>query len=245
MALDVVVEKDAAQASETGARLFADALRRNPRLTAVLATGNTPMGLYARLAAMQAAGEVDARGMTVFQLDAYLGVPDDDPRSLYSWMDRSFLTPLDIPASQVVRFPEVVDDTDRACAAVAARIEAGGGFDLTVLGLGPNGHLGFNEPPSDASATTRATRLTAESIVSNAVYWGGEDRVPRLSMTVGMDALIRSRKIILVVLGAHKRDILRRSVEGPVTPDVPASLLQRAADVTVIADQEAWTGYGR
>ena len=245
MAIEVVVEKDAERASETGARLFAAMLRRNPRLTAVLATGNTPMGLYARLAAMQAAGEVDARGMTVFQLDAYLGVSDDDPRSLYGWMDRSFLTPLAIPPSQIVRFPEVVDDSDRACAAFAARIEAGGGFDLTVLGLGSNGHLGFNEPPSDAGSTTRVMRLTPESIASNAVYWGGEDRVPRLSMTVGMDALMGSRKIVLVVLGAHKRDILRRSVEGPVTPDVPASFLQRAADVTVIADEAAWSGDGR
>lgn len=240
--MEVVVERDAEGVSETGARLVADMLRRKPCLTAVLATGNTPMGLYGRLAAMQAAGEVDASQMTVIQLDAYLGVTDDDARSLFGWMDRSVLTPLGIPTSNVVRFPEVVDDPDRECAAVAARIEAAGGVDLTVLGLGPNGHLGFNEPPSDASATTRVVRLTPESIVSNAVYWGGEDTVPRLSMTVGMDALIKSRKTLLVVLGAHKRAILRRSVEGPVTPDVPASFLQRAPDVTVVADEAAWIG---
>lgn len=242
MAIEVIVERDADQASDACARLLAGLIRDKPRLTAVLATGNTPMGAYSRLAALHQTGELDARGMTVFQLDAYLGVKDDDPRSLYGWMDRSFVVPLQVPATQVVRFAEEIEDPESECIAYARRIDAAGGFDLAVLGLGPNGHLGFNEPPSTAEATTRVVTLTPESIASNAVYWGGENEVPLVSLTVGMDALLAARKIFLIVLGAHKHDILRRTVEGPVTPEVPASFLQDAADVTIIADEAAWTG---
>jgi glucosamine-6-phosphate deaminase len=242
MPIEVIVERDADQVSDTAAKLLAQIIRDKPQLKAVLATGNTPMGAYHRLSALQAAGEVDARGLTIFQLDAYLGIKDDDPRSLYSWMDRSFVVPLQVPATQIVRFPEEIQDPAGECVAFAKQIEAAGGFDLAVLGLGPNGHLGFNEPPSPAQATTRVVRLTPESVASNAVYWGGEDKVPLDSLTVGMDALLAARKIVLIVLGAHKHDILRQTVEGPVTPDVPASFLQQASDVTIIADNPAWTG---
>lgn len=244
MTMQLIVEKDADHASEAGAELFATLVQRNPGLKAVLATGNTPMGMYSRLVARQRAGNFNARGMTVFQLDAYLEVADDDPRSLYGWMDRSFVQPLQIPQSQVIRFNEVIDDPEQECVSYKQKIAAAGGFDLAVLGLGPNGHLGFNEPPSDAAATTRVVPLTPESIVSNAVYWGGQDKVPSLSLTVGMDALLASRKIILIALGAHKHDILRRTVEGPVSANVPASFLQQAADVTIIADEAAWKGQG-
>nr|WP_325265959.1 glucosamine-6-phosphate deaminase [uncultured Rhizobium sp.] len=244
MKMQLIVEKDAERASEAGAELFATLVQLNPRLKAVLATGNSPMGMYSRLAALQRAGSLDARGMTVFQLDAYLEVPDDDPRSLYGWMDRSFVQPLQIPQAQVVRFSEIIEDPHQECAAYKQKIAAAGGFDLAVLGLGPNGHLGFNEPPSDATATTRVVALTPESIESNAVYWGGRDRVPSLSLTVGIDALLASRKIILIALGAHKYDILHRTVEGSVSAGVPASFLQQAVDVTIIADEAAWKGQG-
>ena len=242
--MNLIVEKDADRASEAGAALFAALLADNPRLTAILATGNTPMAMYSRLADRQRAGSVNARGMTVFQLDTYLDVTDDDPRSLYGWMDRSFVQPLEIPAAQVVRFSETMQDAEQECLSYKQKIAGAGGFDLAVLGLGPNGHLGFNEPPSDASATTRVVPLTPESIVSNAVYWGGTDNVPTMSLTVGMDALLASGKIILIALGAHKHEILRRTVEGPVTSAVPASFLQQAADVTIIADEAAWMGHG-
>lgn len=242
MTINLIIEKDAASASAFGARLMAELIRDNPSLKAVLATGNTPMGMYARLAELAQAGEVDARAMTVFQLDAYLDVDDADPRSLYGWMDRSFVQPMGVPAGNIVRFSEEIADAEQECRAYAASIEAAGGFDLAVLGLGPNGHLGFNEPPSAADATTRVVPLTRESIVSNAVYWGGEDQVPTMSLTVGMDALLASGTIILIALGAHKHDILRATVEGPITSAVPASFLQQAENVIVIADEAAWNG---
>lgn len=242
MAIELHIEADAAAVARRAAGLMASAIRRNPTLSVVLATGNSPMDTYARLAELQRDGKVDARRMRVFQLDSYIGTPDDDPRSLFGWMDRSFLSPLGIVANNVVRFASAPTDVSRECHAFRKEIEACGGFDLSVLGLGPNGHLGFNEPPSDPQSTTRMVDLTQESVVSNAAYWGGQDAVPRQAMTVGLDALLAARQTLLIVTGAAKREILKRVLAGPVSSMVPASYLRDADNVTIIADRAAWSG---
>ena len=113
-------------------------------------------------------------------------------------------------------------------------------YDLAILGIGTNGHVGFNEPPSDASAPTRMVELSAESLRSNAAYWGNGERVPRRAVTIGMAGLVRSKTILLVASGPSKGDIVRRAVLGPVTPDVPASGLQTATDLRVVVDRTAW-----
>ena len=124
---------------------------------------------------------------------------------------------------------------------IAARL-ARSGVDLAVLGLGPNGHLGFNEPPSGRDAPTRVVELAPESIRSNARYWGSEDDVPRRAVTAGMSVLMAARTVILVVAGASKRAILREVLEGPVTERVPASFLQRHPRAVVLADRAALDG---
>ncbi len=224
----------------TGADLMADLIRARPDAAIVLATGETPMGVYRVLAARRQHGDLDASRLRVFQLDAYLGLAPDDRRSLYGWMKRSFLDPLGVPEANVVRLPGDAPDPDAACRAYDAAVEAAGGIDLAVLGLGPNGHLGFNEPPVDADAPTRVVTLAAASVESNARYWGGLDQVPRQALTAGMGVLLAARHTLLVVSGAHKRAILRRATEGPIGPDVPASYLQQVAGVTVLADKAAW-----
>lgn len=240
MAIELHVEADAKAVAKRAAALMASAIGTNPTLSSVLATGNSPMATYARLAELRREGLVDASRVQVFQLDSYIGTPDDDPRSLYGWMDRSFLTPLGIAPGNVVRFAADPTDATQECLAFREKIEACGGFDLSVLGLGPNGHLGFNEPPSDQQSTTRVIELTPESIVSNAVYWGGADAVPRRAMTIGLDALLAARQTLLIVVGATKQGILERVLEGPISPAVPASYLREANNVTVIADRAAW-----
>lgn len=233
---------DADAVADAGARLFARALAEEPALPAVIATGNSPMALYARLAALQAAGETDARAMTAFQLDTYTGIPDDDPRSLWGWMERAFVSPLGLRAHQIRRLDGMAPDPQAECARLDAAVAASGGLGLAVLGLGPNGHLGFNEPGSAADAPSRPVRLTAESLQSNAAYWGGEGRVPRHALTMGMAPLLAARRILLVVTGAHKHAILRATVEGPVSAAVPASFLQALPQAVVLADRAAWEG---
>jgi glucosamine-6-phosphate deaminase len=236
----LLVTEDYAALSRAGADLIVGAVRTNPAAAIALATGETPMGVYRELAMRRQRGELDTSRLRIFQLDAYLGLAAGDPRSLYGWLARSVLEPLGIPEANIVRLPGDTPDPLAACRAYDMAVRAVGGLDLTVLGLGPNGHLGFNEPSSDANAPTRIVALTEASIQSNARYWGATDQVPRAAITAGMDVLLAARQTLLLVSGEHKREILHRTVAGPVTPQVPASYLQGAADVTVIADRAAW-----
>ena len=237
--MKLVVVDDYEALSRAGAEMLARWVAEKPDAAMVLATGDTPMGVYKELALRYARGDLDTSRLQAFQLDEYLGVPPDDRRSLYGWLLRSFIEPLGIDEGRVVAAwtrPRQRDAEHLAHAAAASR----GGFDIAVLGLGPNGHLGFNEPPSEADAPTRAVELTEASVASNARYWGGTDTVPRRAVTAGMAQLLASKRVLLVVSGAHKQEILQRAVQGPATSQVPASLLQRAADVTVLADRAAW-----
>lgn len=238
MQLTIVDDYDAL--SRAGAELMADVIRERPNAAIILATGETPMGIYRELAARRQRDGLDTSRLRIFQLDDYLGTGPDDRRSLFGWMKRSFLDPLGVPDANVVRLPGNAADPEAACRAYDAAVQTAGGIDLAVLGLGPNGHLGFNEPPVDADAPTRIVTLTPASIESNARYWGGSDQVPQRALTAGMSILLAARQTLLVVSGAHKRAILRRAVEGPITPDVPASYLRHAANVTVLADKVAW-----
>jgi glucosamine-6-phosphate deaminase len=238
--MDLIVVEDYEALSRRGADWLAKEISAKPEASIVVATGDTPMGVYRELAERRARGLFEASRLRVFQLDAYLGLAPDDRRSLFGWMRRSFLEPLGIPEGHVVRLAGDAADAWEACRAYDATARALGGFDLSVLGLGPNGHLGFNEPPSPPDAPTRVVHLTLESVASNARYWGGEDQVPRQALTCGMDLLLSARRTLLLVSGAHKHDILHRAVEGPQTPDVPASYLQSAPEVTVLADRAAW-----
>ncbi len=240
--MEVIVVDSAEAVSREGAARFASALADEPALAAAIATGNSPLGLYAQLAGMQRAGAVDAHGMTAFQLDDYLGIGADDPRSLWGWMQRAFVVPLGLADDRVCRLDAMAADPETECARYDQAIVAAGGLGLAVLGLGPNGHLGFNEPPCAPDAPTRPVDLSPESVASNAAYWGGRERVPPQALTMGMAALLAARRVLLVVSGPHKHAILRRTVEEEPSVDLPAAWLQRHPGATVIADRAAWEG---
>lgn len=207
--------------------------------TVVPATGETPLGLYAELASRQGAGELYPTGVTIVQLDEYLGVAPEDRRSLFGWMHRTVLGPLGIADDGVLRLP--VDGDAAACAIFDRTLDDRGGIDLAILGLGDNGHLGFNEPASNVASPTRVVELTSTTIEANARYWGSTDDVPTRAVTLGLGPLLRARTIVLLVAGERKRGIVHRALEGPVGEDVPASFLREAgAEVTVIVDRAAW-----
>lgn len=237
--MELLIVEDYAALNRVAAERMASSIAAKPDATLVLATGNTPMGAYAELARLRKAGRFNASRIRPCQLDAYLGIALDDPRSLFGWLKRSFLDPLAIDAARVIMLPDDTSNPDAACAAYDVAVAAAGGFDLSVLGLGPNGHLGFNEPPSSADAPTRRITLTEASLDSNAGYWGGRDQVPREAITCGMRQLLAARETLLLVSGAHKRDILRATLHSAITPNVPSTLLRRAQKVTVIADRAA------
>jgi len=237
--MHLILTKDYAEMSRVAADYIADLIRAKPDATLTPPTGSTPVGLFQELAARQQRGEIDLSRLRIFLMDEYLGVTPDDPRSLYGWLQRAFLDPLQIPAANVVPLPGHTGDPDAACRDYHTAVLAAGGFDLALLGLGPNGHLGYNDPPADASSTTRVLTLSESSLDGAAGYFGGRERVPRQALTVGMDLLLAARQKILIVSGAHKREILRQTLLGPVTPQVPSSYLQQAENVTVIVDEAA------
>jgi glucosamine-6-phosphate deaminase len=236
----LILAEDPEDLAGRAADFIAAAIAEQPGAALVVATGNTPLGAYRELARRRSDGRLDASRVRVFQLDEYLEIAEDDPRSLYGWMRGAFLEPLGVPDSNVVRLRGDTPDPAEACASYVGAVRASGGLDLVILGLGPNGHLGFNEPPSGPDAPTRVVDLTEASVESNAGYWGASDRVPRRALTAGMDLLLAARRTLLLVSGAHKRDILAQALAGPATPWVPASYLRQARDSTVIADRAAW-----
>ncbi len=240
--MEVVILDDYEAVSREAADRVARCVQAKPNASLVLATGSSPMGAYQELGRRRAAGSFDASKLRVFQLDGYLGLAPDDRRSLYRWLAESFLDPLGVNPTNVVRLPGDAPDPEAACRAFDEAVSAAGGIDLSVLGLGMNGHLGFNEPPSDPHSATRVVTLTEASLDSNADYWGGRDQVPRRALTAGMAVLLGARRTVLIVSGARKHDILRHAVGGPQTAEVPGSFLQGAPNVTVIADRAAWDG---
>jgi glucosamine-6-phosphate deaminase len=241
--LEIVVLDDYAALSREAARRMAGLIRASPAMAIVAATGETPMLAYQELARLRTQADgLDTTRLRVFQLDEYLGLAPDDRRSLYGWLLRSLVAPLGVPAVQVVRLPGDAPDPAAAAREYDRAVAAAGGFDLAVLGLGPNGHLGFNEPPAAHDSPSRVVQLTEASLESNARYWGAREQMPGQALTAGLAQLLGARQIMLLVSGAHKHDILQRSVAGPMSPNVPASFLQATPQAVVLADRAAWFG---
>lgn len=236
----LIVAEDYDGLSREGADLVASVIFSIPDATAVLATGETPVGLYRELQSRRKDGTIDLSRLRVFQLDEYLGLDPKDPRLLYDWMKQEFIGPLGVPEANVMRLSSDPSDPEDTCREYEAAISSAGGFDLAILGLGPNGHLGFNEPPTAPDSPTRIVNLSGESIESNARYWGGYEQVPRRALTVGMKQLLAAKHIFLIVSGRRKHDVVHQLVNGPVTPNLPASYLQAKTNVTILVDRAAW-----
>lgn len=236
----LVVTESYEAMSRAAAAIIAETLAAKPDAALVLPSGETPLRLYRELAGMKASGATTFEQVRIFQLDEYQGLAPEDPRSLFAWLGREVLVPLGIAPEQVVKLPGDAPDPTAACRAYDEALAAVGGYDLAVLGLGPNGHLGYNDPPAPADAPSRVVELSESSIAIAARSFGGREQVPPQALTAGMAQLLAARSIVLLVAGAHKREILRQALRGPVTPDVPASFLQHAPQAVVIADRAAW-----
>jgi glucosamine-6-phosphate deaminase len=239
-AVDLRRTDDYDDLSRISAEVVAQHIRSKPHARILVATGRTPIGTYQVLAGMVEAGALDVSEITAFQLDEYVGLEPDDHRSLGRWAREAFVHPLGLDDDRFVTLPVAGVDGSASLAEHDRRVRVAGGYDLAILGIGENGHLGFNEPPCDPSAPSRVVTLSATSLASSAGYWGESGDLPRRAVTVGLGPILEAGAIILLVSGARKRAILERALSGSMTPDVPASYLLRARSLVVVADRDAW-----
>lgn len=234
------VVPDAAAMSAAAADIVAADLARKPNLVFAVPTGNTPLGLFDELAARVARGEIDFSKAELFCLDEHLGVSASDPNSLTNWLFRSLIDRTGIPAAQVHALPATTGDPAAAAAAYEQELTASGGLDLAVLGMGPNGHVAYNEPGSTRDSRTRVIDLAPESIAQAAAYWHDTLPVAQQAITMGVGTLLEARRIALIVSGAAKAEMVRRALEEPMSADVPTSWLRLAGPrLDVILDDAA------
>lgn len=228
---------DYAEMSRAAAQIVADTIDRNPRVAISVPTGGTPVGMFDDLARRVETGSLSFAETDIFCLDEYVGATPNDANSLTGWLKKAFLDRIDVPASNVHMLPSTASDLGAAAASYEADIRAAGGLELAVIGLGPNGHIAYNEPGSTLDSRTRVLRLTPESVAQAAGYFHGRS-VRNEAITVGVATILEARHVVLIVSGASKAGMLRRTLRETPTPDVPASFLQHATNpVLVIADR--------
>jgi glucosamine-6-phosphate deaminase len=237
--MQVILQPDTARASAFVARLTADALRAKPDLVLGLATGRTMEPVYARLIELHRHAGLDFSRCTTFNLDEYVGVAPDDPRSYRHTMQRLLFDHVNVRPGATHLPDGMAADVARTCADYEAAIEAAGGVDLQLLGIGSDGHIGFNEPLSSFSSKTREKCLTPDTVRQNAGLCGGEDRVPRRALTMGVGTILASRRAVMLVTGKAKAELLARVVEGPITAMLSGCALHFHRDCIVVADADA------
>lgn len=237
--MNIVKVKDYQDMSRKAANLISAQVIMKPNCVLGLATGSTPIGTYQQLIEWYNKGDLDFSKVSTANLDEYKGLTRDNDQSYYYFMYNNLFKHVNIDLAKT-NIPDGTEpDSDKECARYNKVIEDLGGIDLQLLGLGFNGHIGFNEPDEEFAKLTHCVDLQPSTIEANKRFFASIDDVPRQAYTMGIKTIMQSKKVLLLVSGEGKADILRDSLFGPVTPHVPASILQLHNDVTVVADEAA------
>lgn len=237
--MEVVILPDPAAVAEFGADCIERAVRRRPDAVLGLATGSSPLGIYASLVRRHTATGLSFAAVRAFLLDEYVGLPPGHPESYHAFIERHFTGLVDLRPEHVHVPDGGAADIPGACAAYEADIRAAGGVDVQLLGIGTDGHLGFNEPISSLASRTRVKTLTEQTRQDNARFFGSLDDVPRHVVTQGLGTILDARHLLLVATGTSKAEPIARAVEGPLTAMCPASVLQLHPHATVVLDADA------
>ena len=235
----IIRTKNYDEMSRKAATIISAQVVIKPNCVLGLATGGTPVGTYKNIVEWYNNGDLDFSEVTSVNLDEYRGLPIEHPESYWSFMHRNLFDHVNIKPENI-NLPDGRNmDADAECARYDAVIESVGGVDLQLLGIGHDGHIGFNEPSDAFDLGTHCVQLTDETIDANQRFFNSRDEVPREAYTMGTRTIMNARKVLMVVSGKDKAEIVKKAFFGPVTPQVPASILQMHPDFTLVADEDA------
>lgn len=237
--MQLIFVKDYEKMGRKAAQIIAAQIILKPDCVLGLATGSTPISTYQELIRMYENEDLDFSSVSSVNLDEYRGLPKDNDQSYHYFMKTNLFDHVNIDQTRTFVPDGLEQDSRKACQDHDAIIQKLGGIDLQLLGLGLNGHIGFNEPCEVFEKGTHIVDLTESTIKANARFFASEKDVPTQAYTMGIQSIMMARKILLLVSGANKAEIAAKAAFGPVTPHVPASILQMHPDVTLIADEKA------
>jgi glucosamine-6-phosphate deaminase len=233
--MEIIIQPTQEAATSIAARLMARLLRERPRAVLGLATGSTPLLLYRELAQMK----LDWRRVTTFNLDEYVGLSPTHPASYHSFMRENLFRHVNIPEKNIHIPDGMTGDVPKFCEKYEKQIRDAGGIDLQLLGIGGDGHIGFNEPSSSLASRTRMKTLTGRTLKDNARFFGGESLAPHHVITMGIGTIMEARHCLLLAFGKKKAKAVAGAVEGPITAMNPASILQVHPKATLCLDEAA------
>jgi glucosamine-6-phosphate deaminase len=236
----LILKSNPEEVGRTAAGIIANTVRRNPEARLGLATGNTTLGMYKELVRLHREQSLDFSRVVTFNLDEYLGLSANHPQSLRYFMQQHFFSQVNVNPKNI-HTPDgsITGRYQEYCASYEKAIRDAGGIDLQILGIGRNGHVGFNEPMSSLGSRTRLKVLTKETIDANRKSFEPQESVPECSITMGIGTIMDAKRVLLLAFGGDKAGPIADAIEGPVTAAVPASALQWHTDVTFIVDRDA------
>ena len=238
--MEIIIQDNPATGSIIAARIIAKLVRAKPDCVLGLATGSTPIATYRELVRMHREDALDFSRVTTFNLDEYVGLPHEHPQSYHAFMDEHLFAHINVQRRNIHIPDGMVADIPAECASYEAAIAAAGGVDLQLLGIGTDGHIGFNEPTSSLASRTRIKTLTEQTRADNARFFDGDlSRVPFHCITMGVGSIMACRQVLMLAFGANKAAALAEAVEGPVTSMNPASVLQMHPVAKCIMDEPA------
>ncbi|MBM7622706.1 glucosamine-6-phosphate deaminase [Sporohalobacter salinus] len=233
------VLEDYEEMSVKAASIVASQVTLKPNSNLGLATGSTPLGMYNNLIRMYKKNLINFEEVVTFNLDEYVGLPADHPQSYHYYMFDNFFDKVNIPPEKIYIPSGVGDNLKQICKKYDQSINSHGGIDLQVLGIGKNGHIGFNEPDNKLRTNTHVVKLTEETINDNSRFFDSIDDVPKKAISMGMSSIMKSKKILLLASGEQKAEAIKKAINGEITTEHPASLLQLHSDVTILVDKDA------
>lgn len=238
--MEIIIKENAQAASEAAARVVARLVREKPNAVLGLATGSTPLMLYREMIRLHQEEELDFSRVVTFNLDEYIGLPREHAQSYHTFMWENLFSQINIQPENVHLPDGMATDVPASCAAYEREIIAAGGIDLQVLGIGSDGHIGFNEPTSSFASRTRIKTLTQQTVQDNARFFGGdESKVPHHCITMGIGTIMDARMNIMLAFGEGKAAAIAETVEGAISSMMPASILQHHPVAKVFIDEGA------